>query len=619
MIYKSIFNTFIFLLICNFTFSQPERWQQAVKYTMDVDFNTKRHQLSGRQILEFTNNSPDTLHKVFYHLYFNAFQPNSVMDVRSRTIADPDKRVGDRISKLKNGEQGFQKINSLMMNGQKVSYEIEGTILEVTLINPILPHSTATFEMDFLAQVPLQIRRSGRFNSEGIEYSMSQWYPKMCNYDYQGWHANPYVGREFYGIWGDFDVKITLPKRYIIGATGILQNTAEIGYGYDKQEPVNRADKQTWHFKAENVHDFVWAADPDYKQIVHKMADGNTIRCFFQPGEKTSENWEKLPIVMEEVFNFANKKFGKYPYSEYSFIQGGDGGMEYPMATLITGERTFVSLVGVAVHELMHSWYQMVLGSNEALYHWMDEGFTSYASNEIMNHLKSKKMIPGTPEDNPHLDEVKGYANFALSGKEEPLITHADHFITNTAYGVASYTKGEVLLEQLRYIIGESAFDKGMLAYYSTWKFKHPNPNDFFRVMEKTSGLELDWFKEYFVHTTHTIDYELESYKGKTITFKRIGMMPMPLDIYIKKKDGTEVRFYIPLDLMRGEKPNDRYFHDFKIQKDWPWTNPTYTLDTDIDENDVLSVNIDNSGRMADVDRTNNIYPKLAKLDEENK
>lgn len=110
----------------------------------------------------------------------------------------------------------------------------------------------------------------------------------------------------------------------------------------------------------------------------------------------------------------------------------------------------------------MHSWYQMVLGSNEALYHWMDEGFTSYASNEIMNHLKSKKMIPGTPEDNPHLDEVKGYANFALSGKEEPLITHADHFITNTAYGVASYTKGEVLLEQLRYIIGESAFDKGI-------------------------------------------------------------------------------------------------------------------------------------------------------------
>ncbi len=177
MIYKSIFNTFIFLLICNFTFSQPERWQQAVKYTMDVDFNTKRHQLSGRQILEFTNNSPDTLHKVFYHLYFNAFQPNSVMDVRSRTIADPDKRVGDRISKLKNGEQGFQKINSLMMNGQKVSYEIEGTILEVTLTNPILPHSIATFEMDFLAQVPLQIRRSGRFNSEGIEYSMSQWYP----------------------------------------------------------------------------------------------------------------------------------------------------------------------------------------------------------------------------------------------------------------------------------------------------------------------------------------------------------------------------------------------------------------------------------------------------------
>lgn len=608
----SIFIVWSFWILGN---AQPERWQQAVKYKMDIDFNIKKHQAKGNQILAYSNNSPDTLKKVFYHLYFNAFQPNSMMDVRSRTITDPDKRVGNRIASLKKSEQGFQMIESLKMNGKPIEYKVVGTILEVKLSEPILPHSTVTFEMDFLAQVPLQIRRSGRFSSEGIEYSMAQWYPKMCNYDYQGWHANPYVAREFYGIWGDFDVKITMPSEYKVGATGILQNKDEIGYGYAPKEPEARPEKLTWHFKAENVHDFVWAADPDYIQKVHTMADGTILRCFYQPGEKTTDNWERLPIIMEEAFNFINKKYGQYPFKEYAFIQGGDGGMEYPMATLITGERNLISLVGVSVHELMHSWFQMVLGSNEALYHWMDEGFTSYASNEVMNHLKAKKLLPGEVEDNPHLGSVRGYTNFALSGKEEALITHADHFLTNTAYGVASYTKGEVLLEQLRYIMGEKAFDKGMLDYFNTWKFKHPNTNDFFRVMEKASDLELDWFQEYFVHTTHTIDYALEDMKGKSLIVRRKGNMPMPLDITVKTKNGQTINFYIPLEMMRGEKIADRFFNNFKVMKDWPWTHPTYTLDIGISFKDIIDVKIDISGRLADTDKSNDTYPRLALLE----
>lgn len=591
--------------------AQPERWQQAVKYTMDVDFDIKKHQAKGKQILEYTNNSPDTLHKVFYHLYFNAFQPNSMMDVRSRTIKDPDPRVGDRILKLSKSEQGFQKIESLKMNGKKVLYDIVGTILEVRLTDPILPNTTVSFEMDFVAQVPLQVRRSGRFSKEGIEYSMAQWYPKMCNYDYQGWHANPYVGREFYGIWGDFDVKISLPSNYVVAGTGILQNKEAVGYGYSNVEPSNRSQKLQYHFKAENVHDFVWAADPDYTQIVHKMTDSTIIRCFYQPSEKTSENWTKLPVIMEEAFHYINKKYGQYPYKEYAFIQGGDGGMEYPMATLITGERSLVSLVGVSVHELMHSWFQMVLGSNEALYHWMDEGFTSFATNEVMNHLASKKLIPGKYEDNPHLKSVNGYINFALSGNEEPLITHADHFMTNTAYGVASYTKGEVFLEELRYIIGDNAFNQGMLSYFHTWKFKHPNPNDFIRVMEKVSGLELDWFKEYFVHTTHTIDYQIEDMRGDELILRRVGNMPMPLDITVTKKNGQKLYFNVPLEMMRSSKKGDRFFNEFKVVNDWSWTHPTFSFKTGVVARDVQSVEIDASQRLADTDRSNNVWPRL--------
>ena len=202
------------LLICVLTFNvnaqDNNRWQMSCKYQMDVELNTSNHQMKGIQKIVLYNNSPDELNKVFYHLYFNAFQPGSQMDKRSLSISDPDPRVGDRISKLKSEETGWYKIKTLQHNGSDVKFEIEETILEVTLNKPIKAGSIDTFYMEFESQVPIQIRRSGRNSQEGIDYSMAQWYPKMCNYDYQGWHANPYIAREFYGIWGDFDVKITL-------------------------------------------------------------------------------------------------------------------------------------------------------------------------------------------------------------------------------------------------------------------------------------------------------------------------------------------------------------------------------------------------------------------------
>lgn len=619
MIKKFLQSLSIGLLIVQVVNAQPDRWQQAVDYKMDVDFNIKTHQLTGKQKLKYYNNSPDTLYKVFYHLYLNAFQPNSEMDVRSREIIDPDKRVGDRITKLKWNEQGFIKVEALKMNGKPVKYKVVGTILEVTLSKPILPRKSVVFDMDFISQLPLQIRRTGRFNAEGIEYSFAQWYPKMCNYDYQGWHAHPYVGREFYGIWGDFDVKITLPSNYIVAGTGYLQNKAEVGYGYSDKEPASRNPRMTWHFKANKVHDFVWAADPDYKQIVHRMTDGTVLRFFYQPGDKTDENWQKLPPVMEEVFNYVNNKYGKYPYKEYAFIQGGDGGMEYPMATLITGERGLVSLVGVSVHELVHSWYQMVLASNELLYPWMDEGFTSYVSDDVMNHLIMKKLIPGKYEDNPHLGSVRDYIKFSKTGYEEALSTHADHYTTNAAYNVASYVKGAVFLEQLRYIIGEDAFSKGMLVYFNTWKFKHPNPNDFIRIMEKVSGLELDWFKEYFVNTTDTIDYEIVEMRGNELIIKRIGQFPMPLDITVKLNDGTLLNYYIPLDMMRGSKKGDIVFHDFKENTPVSWVKTGFSIFINNNINDIDKVEIDASQRMADTDRNNNIWPRFMEAKEDYK
>ena len=612
---KILLITSLIFLVQSYLTAQPDRWQQAIKYEMVIDFDTKNHQFTGTQKIDYTNNSPEELDKVFYHLYFNAFQPGSMMDMRNRALADSDQRVGGRISKLSPEEIGYQKVTKLTCNGKPVKYEIVGTILEVSLNEPIAPNSTAVFEMEFNAQVPVQIRRSGRFNKEGIDYSMTQWYPKMAEYDYQGWHANPYIGREFYGVWGDFDVKIKIDKDFILGGTGYLQNPEKIGYGYEAEgQKVKRpkGKKLTWHFIAPNVHDFAWAADPDYTHIKQQAKDGPMMHFLYKKNDKTEELWPLLPQAMDESFTYINKKYGKYPYEQYSFIQGGDGGMEYPMATLITGERNFGSLVGVSVHELMHSWYQMMMGTNEALYAWMDEGFTSYASDDVMNYLRTKVPAFAGKEvvDFPQAGSLRGYANFSSSGAEEPLSIHADHFTTNAAYGVGSYVKGNVFLAQLEYIMGTENFEKGILAYYDTWKFKHPNPNDFIRVMEKVSGLELDWYKEYMVNSTHTIDYGIKSVEekdnGVVIELQRVGMMPMPVDVTISYQDGTEQVINIPMVIMRGKKPQPTDGTKLIYAPDWPWTNLSYDLVLPGNISNISAVTIDAKERMADVDRENN-------------
>ncbi|HAI57386.1 MAG TPA: peptidase M1 [Saprospirales bacterium] len=620
LLLQALFIAILTISISTTTNAQADRWQQSIKYKMDIDMDVKKNQYKGKQYIQYVNNSPDTLDKVFYHMYFNAFQPNSMMDVRSRTIADPDRRVGSRIEGLTKDEIGYIKVKMLKHQGEEVEYEMVGTILEVTLNEPIEPRSSTLFEMDYEAQIPLQVRRSGRDNVEGVKFSMAQWYPKMANYDYQGWSANPYVGREFYGIWGDYNVTIHIDKKYVVGATGQLQNMDEIGYGYGKVKSKEKKGKITYKFLAENVHDFAWGADPDYTHETYQIIDGPLLHFLYQPGEKTTENWQNLPRAMAAAYKWMSARYGKYPYDNYYFVQGGDGGMEYPQLTLITGERSYGSLVGVSIHEWMHSWYQMVLATNEALYPWMDEGFTSFGSTETMNYLKQEGIIPGEIAENPFLGAFNGQANIALSGFEEPLSTHADHYTTNRAYGVGSYIKGQVFLKQLEYVLGKVAFDKALLDYYDTWKFKHPNPNDFIRVFEKNSGLELDWYKEYMVNTTHYIDYALDTivlnrkYKGASIELSRIGKMPMPLDVLVETQAGKKYMYNIPLQIMRGAKPKDDAGIDgYTVVEDWPWTNPTYSLKVPHKLVDIKKITIDPNTGMVDVDRMNNVWPRGGK------
>ncbi len=588
-------------------------WQQHVDYSMDVNVDVEKYQYSGTQKLVYTNNSPDVLSRVYYHLFFNAFQPGSEMDMRLQSVADPDGRMmadgKSRIASLSPEEMGYLRVNSLTQDNQAVSFVEEGTILVVELNKPIPPGGKTTFEMTFNGQIPLQIRRSGRNSSEGVALSMSQWYPKLAEYDFEGWHADPYIAREFHGVWGDFDVKLTLDKKYVVGGTGYLQNPEEVGHGYETPGSKIKKTKGktlTWHFKAPMVHDFMWAADPDYLHDTLKVENGPMLHFFYKNDKEIVENWKKLQPKTAEAMQFFNKNIGDYPYEQYSVIQGGDGGMEYAMSTLITGGRNFGSLVGVMVHEMAHSWFQHVLASNESKHEWMDEGFTTFISSLCMDQVMDQK------KENPFAGSYQGYYNLVASGKEQPQTTHADRYELNFAYGVAAYSKGAIFLSQLGYIIGQDKLMETLRKYYQDFKFKHPTPNDIKRTAEKVSGMELDWYLTDWTQTTNTIDYGIKAVEAdgqKTkVSLERIGLMPMPIDILVLYNDGTQETFYAPLRMMYGEKENPYPNLKRTVLQDWPWANTNYDLILDKELNNVKAIVLDPSQLMADVNEENNVW-----------
>ena len=608
----------IMLIMGQMVVAQNESyWQQHVDYTMQVDMNVENFQYTGTQKLVYTNNSPDELTRVYYHLFFNAFQPGSEMDMRLQSIPDPDGRMTDeqknsRIAVLKDNEIGYLHATSLTQDGVKVNFVEEETILVVELAKPIPPGGKTTFDMEFKGQVPVQIRRSGRNSAEGVALSMSQWYPKLAEYDFEGWHADPYIAREFQGVWGDFDVKLTIDKDYVVGGTGYLQNPQEIGHGYEA--PGTKVKKQkgktlTWHFKAPMVHDFMWAADPEYIHDTLPMENGPTLHFLYKDDKEIIENWKKLQPKTAEFMEFFSKNIGKYPYEQYSVIQGGDGGMEYAMSTLITGKRKFGSLAGVTAHELAHSWFQHILATNESKHEWMDEGFTTFISTLAMNEVMQEN------KENPFEGTYKGYYNLVNSGKEQPQTTHADRYDLNFAYGIAAYSKGSIFLSQLGYIIGQDKLMETIRKYYEDFKFKHPVPNDIKRTAEKVSGMELDWYLTDWTQTTNTIDYGIKEVKekdGKTeVSMVRTGAMPMPLDILVIYEDDTKETFYAPLRMMRGEKENPYPQINRTVLEDWPWAQSSYNFTIDKPLASIKAVVIDPSQLMADVNQEDNVWQNM--------
>jgi len=642
MLKKSILSILALICFANFSNAQADRWQQHIDYKIKAVLDVTTNIVKGIEEIVYTNNSPDTLRKVYFHMYWNAFQPNSSMDIRSRELGknllnfkrgsitasnatmlgqeasqDWDRRVRDRIQKLAPTEIGYQRISQILINGKAQNLIEHETILEVQLIQAIAPKTSIKMNLQFEAQVPVQIRRSGRDNAEGIRYSMSQWYPKMVEYDYQGWNANAYIAREFHGVWGNYEVSLSLDKTYMVAATGVLQNPNAI---------ADKFGNLTWNFTGKNIHDFMWAADNKYKHLSKEVRKGLTLHVYFKENNASSDSaWANILWAAEKALPYMEKKYGAYPYPQYSFIQGGDGGMEYGMGTLLKGPS-----LGTAFHEWMHTWYQHILATNESLFPWMDEGFTSFAEDDItywynnnyatlspyINEKEKARLKAEIENAKTQLPAIQfgnytGYLTLAKSGVEEPMSTHSDHYNYNYSYSSAAYTKGATFLGLLGYIVTDSVRDAILLNYYNTWKFKHPNANDFTRVAEKTSGIQLQWLKEYWMNSTKTIDYGLNNIEvsannaNAIISIQRNGKFPMPIEVLVTYKDGSSELHYIPLDLMLAAKPAEGSVK--RIQHtEWQWVAPSYSFETSKPLSALKSIEIDPSQRMPDINRSNN-------------
>ena len=579
---------------------------------MDIDVDAENFTYQGKQTLTYTNNSPDELKVVYFHLYWNAFKAGSMMDQRvGGQGKNGDSRLQkdgiSRLASIPKTEEGAQNIHWIKQNGKDLKFEIQETIMKVELATPIKPNSSTTFTMDWDAVIPMQIRRSGRNNREGIDMTVTQWYPKIAEYDYDGWATFDYVGREFHAPFSDFEVNIKIDKNYVIGAGGILENPLEVK-GYDEKATIKTDDKNkaTWKWSAKNMLDFAWAADKDYTVENFTVLDGPKVYYVYQKSDKT-KLWSDSKPYITQFFQLMNATFGRYTYPTYSFIQGGDGGMEYGMCTMILGEaNSLEGLLGLMVHEGGHSWNQQIMAYNESMRPWMDEGFTSYYENLVMHQILPPKVATA----NPFVGTLNAYRNFVKRGIEEPAVWFGDHHDNGGAYSFASYVKGELFLVQLGYIMGEQNLSVTMKEFYNTWKLKHPTDRDLMHIAQKVSGMDLKWFQNYWINTTKTIDYGIKEVKydanSTTVTLVNNGNIPMPIDFSILTKDKKVINYQIPLNMTHVWKKKDIY-GDFTTLNYWPWTQKEYTFTIPYNKSQISTLGIDFSQRLADVNMADNM------------
>lgn len=591
----------IFALNAQTESAQPGYWQQKVDYTIEATLDDKKDMLKGKEKLVYTNNSPDDLKELYFHMYWNAFKLGS--HAMQHAIESGEQETIDKIKKLGKKDEGYIKMISIKVNGQTYTPIVMESIAQIKLNETIKAGSSANIEIEFESLVPSCVNRSGKNNTAGTDFTFTQWYPKICRYDKQGWHNDQYLGKEFAGTFGNYNVSITCNKDFTIAGSGVLQNKKYIETGWESTTGAADIDKDkntVWKFTAENVHDFAWAADKEWKHESTTI-DNIVFHYFWHDTQEFKSAWSTLRMFWGDAYAICKKEFGIYPYPQFSFIQAGEGYMEYPMCTMLEAGRD--DFFSTACHEFMHNFFYGIYGTDENLHHWMDEGLTSYAEARLSTVVSGNK-------ENPAKEAGEVYKWVRTMYPEEPISTHANFFAADYAYYNCAYYKGQLFPELIRYMIGDDKMKEGFTQYYKNWTFKHPEPNDFVKNFEDISGMELTWFQNYWLSTTKTIDLGIDSVTAKGndlyVVFSNKGI-PLPVEFVVDMSDGTKKYYYIPLDLTGNPKSN--FKRATEVLPYWSGAEKKYrVLIKDLKKSNITKLTIDPDEFIPDLKEANNVF-----------
>lgn len=544
-----------FSVLSLYNFGQHTYWQQMVDYSIQATVDDKKNSLFGEEKLVYLNNSPDTLKELYFHLYWNAFKKGSHYFEKqgSQELADSD--------------FGEINIQSVTIDNEIYQINIFESIGQIKLKKPLIPGKSTEIKIKFNSVAPSCINRAGKNNKAGTDFTFTQWYPKICRYDNMGWHTDPYFGREFAGTFGKFSVQISCDPSFTVAGTGILKDKKYKEKGWsDNSTNKSNTSLAKWEFYGENIHDFAFAMD---KEWIHEVIQIDNIDFHFFYHSEYSAQWKSLIQKWPKAYDICKKEFGKYPYPQFSFVQAGEGYMEYPMCTMLESSR--LDFFNTACHEFMHNYFYGMYGTDENLYHWMDEGVTSYAEERISNIMQN--------DINPAKGAISNYRWISELSDEEPISTAANHFESDYPYYNAAYYKGQLFPELIRYIIGDSLMRVGFARYYNNWKFKHPDPNDFVKTFEDVSQMELTWFQNYWLNTTQKIDFSIDTVvkvkEGVRIVFGNKGI-PMPLEFSVKLANGTIQYYHIPRDLTNNIKSD--FSRKTEVLPKWSCASSNYAV-----------------------------------------
>ncbi|NQW42287.1 MAG: M1 family peptidase [Bacteroidetes bacterium] len=609
-------------------------WQQDVHYTIDALIDDTKDEITGTETLEYFNNSPDELTTVYFHLYQNAFQPGSY--AQALEVENDQATTFGKYEALKMGTV----IEELKIAGEITAYKIDNTILIAQLKTPLKPNESITFNIKFKTYWDngSMRRRFKTFTPDGINkhFDGVHWYPRICVYDRKfGWETDQHLGKEFYGDYGVYDVKLTFPSKYVLEATGALQNESSvmpadlrkaldienyskiitndkgqkqiIPSGYKFKTPIEGT--KTWIYHAENVHDFAFTADPTYRigEVIW-----NGIRCIALAQEQNAPYWRPTAQFVADVVSIYSKDIGMYGYPKIVAADARDG-MEYPMITLNGGN--WPGHQYVIAHEVGHNWFFGMIGNNETYRAMMDEGFTQFLTSWSIKKINNISMHANTYDEGA---VYNGYLTDALNKNDAQLNTHSDDFTSALGHGGGYrhvYYKTATMLYNLQYTLGDELFLKAMQHYFNQWKFAHPYPDDFRQSIIDYTHVDLNWFFDQWMESTKSIDYKITKIKkigetkdGKyyyTVSFKRKGEMQMPIDFTVTDKLKKQYNFTIPNTYFAKNDGKQV----LKTWKGWGLLNQSYT-DTIILNNKLIMLEIDTTNRLADIYRMDNVKIK---------